>query len=111
MRIIILYPPRREPRPSAARQSSMIPAESKRLGSVAEQVQCQSATVRAAAVLEQIDALPGAEREAAADQGDGELDLGQRGAEVGGHVVGPLVVMGVGVRILGRDAGEIGLEV
>ncbi len=74
-------------------------------------MECKLAAVGAAAMLEQVQPLPGAERHAAADHRDRELDLRQRGAEMGGHVVGALVVMGVGGGIFRRDPGEEALEV
>ena len=39
------------------------------------------------AVLPKVDALPGAEDETAADDGDGEIDGGEGGADMGRHVV------------------------
>ena len=65
---------------------------------------------RVAAMLEQEDALPGAERQAAVAHRDGKLDLRQSGPQVRGHVVGSLVVMLVRSS-LGRDASKIGLQV
>jgi hypothetical protein len=45
--------------------------------------------MRRPAMLHQIDALPGAEREAAAEHRHGEVRLHQRGPHRRGHVVGP----------------------
>jgi len=39
-------------------------------------------------MLEEVDALPGAKRQLAALDGNRKLRLGERGAYVGGHVVG-----------------------
>ena len=69
------------------------------------------ADVGRAAVLEEINTLPSAERQPAADDRDREADIGQSGADVGRHVVGPLIVMGVEARRLGRDAVEESFEV
>ena len=63
-----------------------------------------------AAMLEQIDALPGPERECARDDGNGQLNARERRPKVGGHVVGPLVVVGVARGILRRDSLEEGFE-
>jgi hypothetical protein len=62
-------------------------------------------------MLEEIDALPRAERELASDERNAELHLRQSRSDVGGHVVRAFVIMGVGVRILRRDPGEISFEV
>ena len=80
-------------------------------GSFADQVEREAAPVRPAAVLEQIDALPGAEREPAAEQRDGELDLGEDRPQMRRHVVRPLVAMGVGGGILRREPGDPRLDV
>src|SRR4051812_47864021 len=62
--------------------------------------------MRLAAMLEQINALPGAKREAAIDQRDSQRNLCQRGLEMGGHIVRPFVVMRVEASVLRGDAGE-----
>src|SRR5215210_5143427 len=46
-------------------------------------------------VLPDVEALPGAEAELAVDDGDGEGDVGERGLDVGGHVVRTLRRVGV----------------
>ena len=76
----------------------------------ADQVQRQCAAMRAAAMLEEVDALPCAERESAVDQRDRQLDLRERGAEVGWHVVRAFIVVEILSRF-GRYAGEIGFQV
>ena len=43
-----------------------------------------------AAVLEEVDALVGAEQHGALADGDREVGLGERALDVGGHVVGAL---------------------
>ena len=50
------------------------------------------------------------QNEAAADQRHRQLDLGERGPQVGRHVVGALVLVAVG-GALGRQAREVILEV
>lgn len=59
----------------------------------------------AAAVLPQVEALPGAEGEAPVDHGDQLGGPGQRAAGVGRHVVGPLVVV-LPAAGLGGQLGE-----
>lgn len=56
-------------------------------GLFAEEVEDDFAAVGVDAVFEEVDALPGAEGEAAVEDRDGELDGGEGGFEVGGHVV------------------------
>jgi hypothetical protein len=68
------------------------------------------AAVGVDAVLEEVDALPGAEDQAAVEDGDGELDLGEGGFEVGGHVVEAFVVVNVGT-VVGGDVVEVGEDV
>jgi hypothetical protein len=80
----------------------------------ADQVQHDLAAVGMDAVLEEVDALPGAEDEAAVQDGDGELDLREGGFEVGGHVVEAFVVVEVGAvrwRHVGGDVVEVGEDV
>ena len=69
------------------------------------------AQVRGAAVLEQVDALPGSERHPAADNRDRQTDRGQSGADMGRHVVRPLVVVGIAALVLGRQELEERLEI
>jgi hypothetical protein len=76
----------------------------------ADQVQHDLAAVGMDAVLEEVDALPGAEDEAAVQDGDGELDLREGGFEVGGHVVEAFVVVNVGT-VVGGDVVEVGEDV
>jgi hypothetical protein len=76
----------------------------------AEEVQDDLAVVGAGAVLEEVDALPGAEGGAAVEDGDREVDLGEDGFEVGRHVVGAFGVVVVGA-VLGDEAIEVGLDV
>ena len=62
-------------------------------------------------MLEQIDALPFAERQPPFHKRDRELNLSESGAQMRRHVVRAFVIMGIGVRILGRDPREIRLEI
>jgi len=73
-------------------------------------VQHQLATVRRRAVLEQVDALPGAEHRPAAIDRDRELGLGERRLDVRGHVVRPFVLVPIG-GALGDQAAEEGFEI
>ncbi len=61
-------------------------------------------------VLDEIDALPCSQNQRAGDDGNGELGLRQRRANMRRHVVRPFRVMGV-ARSLRRDLREEGLEV
>ena len=56
-------------------------------------------------VLEQIDPLPGAEPQAPAADRDGEGDVGERAADMGRHVVGPLGGVGGGGGLTGYRWG------
>ena len=67
-------------------------------------------TMRRAAVLEQVDALPGAEHGPAIGDRDRQAGRGQRRTKMGGHVVGAFVVMLVPIAFW-RDAGEVALDV
>jgi hypothetical protein len=80
----------------------------------AEEVEDDFSAVGVDAVLEEVDALPGAKDEAAVEDGDGELDLREGGLQVGGHVVEALVVVEVGPvwwRNVGGDVVEPGEDV
>ena len=69
------------------------------------------APMRRAPVLKQIDALPGSETQPALDQRNRQIDAGQSRADMGRHVVGTLVIVGVARRVFRRDAVEKSLEV
>src|SRR5262245_49647175 len=56
---------------------------------LADEVKGYVALIAVGAVLEDVEALPGSERHAAVRDGDGDAGLGERGANVGGHIVGP----------------------
>jgi hypothetical protein len=62
-------------------------------------------------MLEKIDSLPGSQSEAAVPDRNGQLQAGQRGAEVGGHVVGAFICVAVSPRLLWRQAVEERLEI
>jgi hypothetical protein len=53
------------------------------------------AAMRAGAMLDQVDRLPGAQREFAFQHGDVERARRQRGLDMRGYVVGPLGVVGL----------------
>ena len=65
-------------------------AESEPGRSRAQDVNEQTARVRGRPVLEEVDALPRAEREAPGAHGNSEGGLGERCLDVRRHVVGPL---------------------
>ena len=85
------------------------------IGLFAQEMEGHGAGMGVGAVFPDVDALPGAELQAASAKGDAEVDGGQGRAHVGGHVVGPLagvVVDGVSVRHQPREeAVEIGPHV
>ncbi len=62
-------------------------------------------------MLEQVDALPCSKARRAIDHGNGKLHLGERSAQMGGHVIWPLIAMVVSIRILRCDPREIGFQV
>lgn len=62
-------------------------------------------------VLEEIDALPGAEGEMAGEERDGKMDAGEGGADVGGHVVGAFEGVDVVAGGFGGQAFEVADEV
>ena len=64
-----------------------------------------------AAMLEEIDALPGSKREPAIDHWDREIDSIQGGADMGGHVVCALVAVEVAAFAFRRHALKKGFEV
>jgi len=74
--------------------------------SVADQMQGDFPAVGRAPVLEQIDPLPGAQRQPAIPDRDGELHAGQGRAEMRGHVVGAFVRVPISPRLLRRQAVE-----
>ncbi len=84
---------------------------SARLFLLADEGQDEGAAVRRGAVLEQEDALPGAELQPTVGDGDGELSLGQRAFDVGRHVVRSFVVVAVERDILWYDAMQKSIEV
>ena len=61
-------------------------------------------------MFEEIDALPCAQGEGAADEGNRQLDLGERRADMRGHIVRAFVVVPVEPGVFGRDALEEGLK-
>ncbi len=61
---------------------------------LADKGQHGGAAVRRGAVLEQEDALPGAELQPSVGDGYAELGLGQRALDLGRHVVRPFVIVG-----------------
>src|SRR5579871_1466760 len=67
--------------------------------------------MRAAPMLEQVDALPGAEREPALEHGNDQAHLSERGAQMRGHVIGSLLIVRIALRILRRELLEETLEV
>src|SRR5688572_28311314 len=74
-------------------------------------MQDELAAVRRGAMLEDVHRLPGPERELAVDDRDRELRRGERGADVGGHVVGPLGGVAIEALVLGHELPEERVEV
>src|SRR5262245_5404868 len=70
--------------------------------SVADQMQHDLALVSTAAMLEEIDTLPGSKRHVAGAYRDGQVHAGERGAQVCRHVVRPFVIVLVAARIFRR---------
>jgi hypothetical protein len=66
--------------------------------------------VRFASVFEEIDALPHTQGQSAAYERHRNLDWSERCADMGGHVIGPFIVVRVKPRVFGRDAFEKGLK-
>ena len=77
---------------------------------LADKMKHDGAPMWRTAMLEQVDALPGAKCQATFDHGDRQLRLRQRGADVRRHVVGPFRAVDV-ASILRRDPLEKFLEV
>ena len=69
------------------------------------------AMMRPAPVFEEIDALPGPEREPAAEDRDRQADIGEGGADMGRHIVGAFVIMCVSLGVFWRDDREISFEI
>lgn len=59
--------------------------------------------MRPPSVLERIDTLPRSKRQLPIQQRDGELDLGQGGANVRWHIARTLVIVDVSGRIFRRE--------
>ncbi len=68
------------------------------------------ALVATLAMFPNVNPLPGSEDEATIGDRDGFGGVGERGADVGGHVVSAFVIVGVGI-ILGDETMEKGFEV
>jgi hypothetical protein len=79
--------------------------------SLAKKVQRQASLVGLPAVLKKVDALPRSKREFAVHKRDRELHLRERSTDVRRHVVRAFVIVGVGRRILRRDAVKIRLQI
>jgi hypothetical protein len=74
-------------------------AEEAATGSLSQQVDSQLAAAAQAAMLPEIDGLPGAEQEATLAEGQTQMGAGQGRADVGRHVVGPFVGMAIGAEL------------
>jgi len=74
-------------------------------------MQCNLPPMRRPPMFEKINALPGPQSETAAHEGDRELSAGQRGADVGRHIVGALVRMPIPARLFGRQTVEKRLQI
>ena len=69
------------------------------------------APVRTNPVLPEVDPLPSAQREAAAGERNRQLDRGQRGADMRGHVVGSFVAMPEQRVAIGYEASQEAFEI
>jgi len=67
-------------------------------GSLPQQMQTQLAMVSPGPVLPEIDGLPGAEQQPTISERQGEGGAGEGRADVGGHVIGALVVVAIGAQ-------------
>ena len=74
-------------------------------------VEVDSAVVRLGAVFPNVDALPCAKHHGAAGDGDAEIDVRQRGSDVGSHIIVAFVVVFVYRIRVRRQAGEDGLKI
>ena len=63
------------------------------LGGLAEQVAGDCSGVSSAAVLPEVNGLPGAQQQLSVTDTQAEGLAGERGSDVGRHVIGPFVVM------------------
>jgi len=63
------------------------------------------------AMLEKVYALPSSKQHPATADWDGQMALGERGLDMGRHVVGPLGGMAVEARFFRNQAAKEGLEV
>ena len=79
--------------------------------SLSDGVQRHGAVVPVAPVLEQVDSLPRPEHQSTRLHGNGELRLGQDGANVSRHVVGPLRGVSIESIVLGHQPLEERLDV
>lgn len=74
-------------------------------------MEVNSAIVRVGAVFPKVDALPCAEDHRAGGDGDAEIDVRQRGSDVGSHIIVAFVVVFVYRIRVRRQAGEDGLKI
>ena len=82
------------------------------MGPLAKQVHDQLALVRPVPVFPEIDSLPGTEHGPALGDRNRKLSLRQRRADMGWHVVRPLVLVPVStVATIGHEASEKRFEV
>src|SRR4051794_41663967 len=91
-----------------ASSPAAVSPRSTRLALEREQQRPRAAVV---AVLAQVDALPGAQGEAAVADRQRERGTEERGLDVGGHVVGALERVGEVPGAVGHGLAESGLEV
>ena len=67
-------------------------------------MKAKSALLGPGAVFPEVDGLPGAEHQLAVLKAEAQAGTGESGADVGWHVIGPLVVVAVGAqRALAAD--------
>ena len=68
------------------------------------------AAMRSAAMFDQKDALPCSERRRAADDGNGEMRLGERRANMRGHIVRTFGVVDAAAVFRPQQRGGLGLD-
>src|SRR5690242_4336855 len=80
-------------------------------GSLPPKLQHKLAPMRRAAVLEDVDALPGPEERTSILDRDREMRRQQGTADMRRHIIGALVVMPVAFDVLGRERTKKVLEI
>jgi hypothetical protein len=74
-------------------------------------MQCDLAPVRRAAMLDEVESLPGAEHEASVRERNRQLRRQQRGANMRRHIVGSFIGVAIAPRLLGGERAQEILEI